>query len=360
MPGSNCTDYTRQLNSGRPLEGFHSRLFGETPEKGLSGVSGPAEGRTDDESLVKVLPAVLGSTFAKLWEGDTTGYDSDSEADLALCGLLASQIGPDQARIERIFNRSDLAKRAKWKDREDYRQSTLRRAIEGLASRTPPLLVRGITSNQNIRSIQENSGTLYTGKGGEGGVQQFEPLTPDLEARAIELAVELAISHGNLPDWQSTFLLARRLRTITGGLGEPFERAVAAYCERAGRPVEEYWYAFLDCWPKVRTAEGDDIFAWAVREAAEHAFPLSNNPGQMYRIVASIAWHLSRHTDPEPFYLPRKRITALLGAKSEMTVSRIVSLLVKDGIIRCVNEEFSYTKRKAKEYMFTGEPPEPA
>ncbi|QDV35319.1 hypothetical protein ElP_32220 [Tautonia plasticadhaerens] len=80
----------------------------------------------------------------------------------------------------------------------------------------------------------------------------------------------------------------------------------------------------------------------------------------MYGVVASIAWHLSRHTAPGPFFLPRERIAELLGAEHAMTVTRIVNLLERDGIVRCVDAEFSYAKKKAKEYMFIGEPPEPA
>lgn len=89
---------------------------------------------SDDELLSKALNASNGAKFERLWNGDTTGYDSHSEADMALCCLLAFWTGGDRTRMDRLFRRSDLD-RPKWDDvhyadGSTYGEKTIERAIE--------------------------------------------------------------------------------------------------------------------------------------------------------------------------------------------------------------------------------------
>lgn len=66
--------------------------------------------------------------FNKLYvDGDKSDYGSGSEADLALCNFLAFYSGGDEATIDRLY-RSSAIMRDKW-EREDYRKSTIQRAI---------------------------------------------------------------------------------------------------------------------------------------------------------------------------------------------------------------------------------------
>jgi primase-polymerase (primpol)-like protein len=44
---------------------------------------------SDDSVIEKAKAAKNGAAFAKLWEGDISGYPSQSEADLACCSHLA-------------------------------------------------------------------------------------------------------------------------------------------------------------------------------------------------------------------------------------------------------------------------------
>lgn len=84
----------------------------------------------DDETLVKKARASKnGDRFAALWNGDTNGYPSHSEADLALCSELAFWTACDADRIDRLFRQSGLY-RDKW-ERDDYRRRTIDTAIEG-------------------------------------------------------------------------------------------------------------------------------------------------------------------------------------------------------------------------------------
>ena len=70
-----------------------------------------------------------GDKFKKLYdEGDISGYASQSEADAALCALIAFRTGPDPDAIDDIF-RSSALYREKW-ERDDYREATINVGIE--------------------------------------------------------------------------------------------------------------------------------------------------------------------------------------------------------------------------------------
>lgn len=69
-----------------------------------------------------------GRDFRTLFEGDTSAYESASEADQALCTLLAFWTDRDMAQMDRIFRQSGLY-RPKW-ERQDYRVRTLTHAVQ--------------------------------------------------------------------------------------------------------------------------------------------------------------------------------------------------------------------------------------
>lgn len=62
----------------------------------------------DETVLEKATKAQNGKTFNDLWNGDISGYGSHSEADLALCSILAFWCGRDTAQMDRLFRRSGL------------------------------------------------------------------------------------------------------------------------------------------------------------------------------------------------------------------------------------------------------------
>ncbi len=70
-----------------------------------------------------------GEKFSKLYDkGDFSDYGSQSEADAALCAMIAFRTGPDPPAIDELFRGSALY-REKW-EREDYRESTIAVGIE--------------------------------------------------------------------------------------------------------------------------------------------------------------------------------------------------------------------------------------
>lgn len=85
-----------------------------------------------DRILQKARGCRSGSRFTALFDQGQwkPGYGSPSEADLALCNMLAFWCGPDAALIDQCFRASGLM-REKWSARQDYREATIANAIEG-------------------------------------------------------------------------------------------------------------------------------------------------------------------------------------------------------------------------------------
>jgi hypothetical protein len=114
------------------LERVVRRVFGEPESTNGHKASGLefVSGLSDEQIIERASAADNGEKFRRLWGGDTSGYSSASEADAALCSLLAFWTGPDPQRIDGLFRRSGLC-REKWTRREDYRRRTIERALEG-------------------------------------------------------------------------------------------------------------------------------------------------------------------------------------------------------------------------------------
>jgi primase-polymerase (primpol)-like protein len=89
-------------------------------------------GLSDAEILRVAQAAKNGAKFQRLWDGNIDDYESHSEADLALCSILAFYAGPDPVRIDRLFRQSRLV-RAKWEDWPKYRHDTIAKALSGVA-----------------------------------------------------------------------------------------------------------------------------------------------------------------------------------------------------------------------------------
>lgn len=124
--------------------------LGVTPEKQSIDTSRLC---SEDEVLIqKALAAKNGRKFASLWKGDISGYKSDSEADLALCRLLAFWTAGDTARMGRLFEQSALY-RPKWdephfEDGRTYGDGTIQKAVFQAIDNYQPELKAGGTSDK--------------------------------------------------------------------------------------------------------------------------------------------------------------------------------------------------------------------
>lgn len=91
--------------------------------------SPPAYPATSDDVLLG--KALQSDAFCRLWHGDTDGYKSHSEADIALCGQLAFWTGKDASRMDALFRQSGLM-RSKWDETRagsTYGRDTIAKAI---------------------------------------------------------------------------------------------------------------------------------------------------------------------------------------------------------------------------------------
>ena len=95
----------------------------------------------DDQALIeKAKRGRNGAQFTALWNGDTTGYQSKSEADIALCNMLAFWTNRDAERIDRLFRASGLM-RDKWDRRQSgstYGALTIQNAVNSTGTGYDP------------------------------------------------------------------------------------------------------------------------------------------------------------------------------------------------------------------------------
>jgi hypothetical protein len=141
LEGSPTTIEPRQVE----LEVLHAETFGkpsEEPKKesSRSTKTGRVAQQSSDDKLVdRISKSRNGNKFNDLWRGDIDylkfqyDYPSASEADLALCSILAFWTGKDPDRIDRLFRRTGLM-RDKWDEyRGDrtYGEITIAEAIAG-------------------------------------------------------------------------------------------------------------------------------------------------------------------------------------------------------------------------------------
>lgn len=85
----------------------------------------------EDERLEVAFKSKNGSKIKRLYEGNTIGYGSHSEADLALCAYIAFWFEHDPVQIDKVFRSSGLF-REKWDKLHGsmtYGQMTIQEAI---------------------------------------------------------------------------------------------------------------------------------------------------------------------------------------------------------------------------------------
>ncbi len=115
----------------------------------------PGSTLEDREIPKRIMQSRHGEKFARLWRGVLGSYESHSNADLALCGILAFWTGGDQAQIERLFSQSGLC-RPKWTKRPDYRERTIKKALAGKTEFYTP--------QATLRSGKRRKGKVYARK----------------------------------------------------------------------------------------------------------------------------------------------------------------------------------------------------
>lgn len=103
-----------------------------TSTLGGSGASCPTGPIPDADLYQRIERSKQGPKFTRLWNGDISGYESHSEADMALCNILAFWCRNDETQIDRMFRGSGLF-RSKWDEKRgsiSYGAMTIITAVE--------------------------------------------------------------------------------------------------------------------------------------------------------------------------------------------------------------------------------------
>ncbi len=187
VPGTPRTVEMRQA----ALDRLIARYLPDPPAADAPRAPGAPLGLGDQALLERARRAANGDRFAQLYDrGDWAGagFSSQSEADLALCGMLAFWFGRDVEAVDRAFRGSALV-REKWLEREDYRTTTITKAVVG------------------CREVYQGNGhgpaPVAAGPRGEAERGRREAEVPEAEAvpaPAIDPKAPLAVARAYLAD----------------------------------------------------------------------------------------------------------------------------------------------------------------
>lgn len=147
------------------------------------------ESLTDEELLSRACAAANGDKFQRLWDGDTSGYQSHSEADMALCCQLAFWTGGNRAQIDRLFRQSGLM-REKWdethySDGSTYGETTVKRALERTDEFYTPSNTETTTPSERQASTEQSPQSQAPST---TSADRIESLKADVDHLEAELA----------------------------------------------------------------------------------------------------------------------------------------------------------------------------
>lgn len=121
-------------------------------------VAAPSESYlSDDEVISKATSSKNGEKFTRLWNGDITGYKSQSEADAALVSILAFWCSGDKAQMDRLFRQSGLM-REKWdslRGADTYGNISIEKAVSRMTDYYKPIIPRSASEDFGVDRLKE-------------------------------------------------------------------------------------------------------------------------------------------------------------------------------------------------------------
>ncbi len=133
MTGQPISEYAEVAECSERIRPLHEKYIGggKEPTAGIRQTT--ALPQTADEILRAAANSKNGAKFKALYSGDISGYSSQSEADMALCNMLAFWTGCDAQKMDAMFRASGLM-REKWDRKQSgstYGALTVQKAIAG-------------------------------------------------------------------------------------------------------------------------------------------------------------------------------------------------------------------------------------
>lgn len=159
MTGDAIGEYAEIADCTETVKALHAKYIGERapaphePE--------PKQLMTAEEIVEKASGAYNGALFTALYAGDTSGYTSRSEADMAFCNLLAFWCCRDVQLMDTIFRSSGLM-REKWDRKQSgstYGALTLKKAARECDTVYDP--ARNINDTYKVR-FRKNKPQVYS------------------------------------------------------------------------------------------------------------------------------------------------------------------------------------------------------
>ena len=143
MTGNYCSEYMDVSECTESIKPLHAKYIGTGREPAAARrkskeISAPT---TADDIVRMASSAKNGGTFSALYfDGDFSSYGSHSEADMALCNMLAFWTGCDAEKMDALFRSSGLM-REKWDRKQSgstYGALTIQKAIAGCTETYKP------------------------------------------------------------------------------------------------------------------------------------------------------------------------------------------------------------------------------
>ncbi|ABI68770.1 phage/plasmid primase, P4 family [Syntrophomonas wolfei] len=130
----------------------------QRPTPPTPAVAAPGESYlSDDEVIVKAASSKNGEKFTRLWNGDITGYKSQSEADAALVSILAFWCSGDKAQMDRLFRQSCLM-REKWdslRGVDSYGNTVINKMVSRMTDYYKPIIPRSAAEDFGVEWLKE-------------------------------------------------------------------------------------------------------------------------------------------------------------------------------------------------------------
>lgn len=137
---------------------YLTKVWFPVKEHGAAHWAAQGEVLTDSEVITIANRAANGDTFNALYRGDWESlYSSQSEADAALCTLLAFYAGPNHAQVDRLFRASGLY-REKWEEQRGgltYGEKTVEHVVEQMDEYYTPRVAMTTTYTPNSETEEE-------------------------------------------------------------------------------------------------------------------------------------------------------------------------------------------------------------
>lgn len=136
MTGNYCSEYAEVTDCTDRIKALHEKYIGGGREPQGSFNRPVVNLSTASEIVRTASNAKNGNNFQSLYAGNINGYGSHSEADMALCNMLAFWTGCDADKMDAIFRQSGLM-RDKWDRKQSgstYGAITIQKAIAGCSN----------------------------------------------------------------------------------------------------------------------------------------------------------------------------------------------------------------------------------